>query len=505
MLAAVEARRLLRRPFVAGGAALSMYVYFRGIEWGQVPVLPRDDVEIGYALLPLAAVTLLAANAGAMRSRRHGTQELYDSLPTAPEWRTAGHLLSVIAPFGLAALLAAVDIACLMLLGGIGTPNFFEVATGPAVVALAGVLGVLLARLAPWTGVAPLTLVGFAAMWYFPYLSYHVRNRIFIWPSFWAFPWFGPEGSEADVANPLAGGWHLAYVAGLVVLIACLAMAFHRLRLVTVVAAMLAAALTVGAALTQSGPLTAEELVEMARFASGAPDTQVCEARDLAEYCTWPAYGPLIDRWHRPINGVMERLPAAVAGQGLRVRQMALNLWQLCDNRAACRQQVDAVFKAGIRSSDVRVTSIWPRDSEMGGAELALAASVASWAVGLDTEPQRNEPPICLPSDQARVAVALWLAAQSTPEAAASLRALHEDAPVARSLLSLSPEFDAVRWPRQEVAYAVALLDHPAWEVAARLQRAWARFTDPGMRTAELAAAFELRPPPVIQERAAVC
>lgn len=493
---------------MAVGVALSVYLYVRGIAWGQMPVLPRDDARIGYALLPLAAATLLATNAAALRSRRHGTDELFDTAPTPPARRTAAQLLSTAAPFGLAVLLVAVDVVYLVLLGGVGTPNPFELATGPAVVVLAGVLGVLLARFAPGTGAAPVTLVGLAALWYFPYLSYHLRQRIFTWPSFWAFPWFGTSGSEADGANVLVGGWHLAYVGGLVALMACLALARHQVRLRTAVAAALALALTASGAVAQARPLTAAQLIEEAQFASGAPGTQVCETRGRVEYCAWPTHMAWIDRWQPPIDGVMRRLPAAVARRGLRVRQMALGASELCSNRSACRQQVAAAFDRAIASSDVRTTPSWPRGSGVGGAELALAAAVGSWAVGLRTTPPRDEPPICMPPDQARVIVALWLAGQSTPGAAASLRRVvrvDEGAPTLRPRLTLGPAAGTTQWPGPEVAYAVALLDRPAEEVAARLQRDWVRLTSPGTPTAELVTAFGLQPLSSLGEALAGC
>ncbi|MGH8901741.1 MAG: hypothetical protein ACRDYA_08660 [Egibacteraceae bacterium] len=506
-LAAVEARRLLVHPLIMVGVALSMYLHVRGIVWGWMPVLPRDDAKIGYALLPLAAATLLVTNAIALRSRRHGTDELYGTLPTLAERRTAAQLLSVSAPVGLAVLLAAVDVVYLVLLGGVGTPNPFELATGPAVVALAGVLGVLLGSLAPWTSAAPVTLVGLAALWYFPYLSYRLRHRVFTWQSFWVFPWFGERGSEADGANVLVGGWHLVYVGGLVALMVCLALARLRLRPSTAVAALLALVLTASGAVAQSRPLTAGQLIEEAEFASGAPGTQVCETRGRVEYCAWHAYAPWIDRWQRPIDGVMRRLPAAVVERELRVRQMALRASELCSTWSACRDQVDAAFDQAITSSDVQTGTSWPRGSGVGGAELGLAAAVGSWAVGLRTAPPRDEPPICMPSGEARVVVALWLAGQSTARAATSLRQALDPvrADTLRPRLTLGPTAGTTQWPRLEVAYAVALLDQPAKEVAVRLRRDWARLASPGTPTAELAAAFGLQPLPALGEPRAVC
>ncbi len=85
-------------------------MHVRGVPLGQMPVIPRDDIGISYTLLPLAAATLLTANWAALRNRRHGTEELYESLPTPTVQRTAAHLLSVIAPIGLALGIVSLDL-----------------------------------------------------------------------------------------------------------------------------------------------------------------------------------------------------------------------------------------------------------------------------------------------------------------------------------------------------------------------------------------------------------
>jgi hypothetical protein len=498
-LALVEGRRLLRHPLVIVGAELSLYLHVRGVPWGQMPVVPRDDVKIGYALLPLAAATLLAANWAALRSHRHGTQkELYVSLPASPAQRVVAHLLSVTAPVGLAVGVILVDLVSLMLLGGVGTPNPFELATGSAVVALAGVLGVLLARFAPWIGMASVTAVAFAASWYFPYLLYRITGRVWIWRSFGLFPWFGAQGSAADWADAFVGAWHFAYVVGLVALAACLALAPHWRWPKAALPVALALGLTVVSAVVQVPSPTTTQLLEEARVASGAPGTQVCEPRPGVEYCAWPAYLPWIDRWHQPIAGVLQRLPAAAPMRELRVRQMELGAYALCWDKSACQQQVRVLLERAFADSDVHPTSAWPRGSGQGRAELALAAAAGAWAVDLPTAPPRESETltICMPRE-ARVVVALWLAGQSTPQAEESLRARTGPREQVRSRLTLGSDVSMTLWPWPEAAYAVALLDRPAKEITVQLQRDWLRWTTPGTPTAELIAAFGLDPVPL--------
>ena len=97
-LAVVEGRRLLCNPLVLVGVEVGLYLHVRTVLSGQMPVVPRDEFAIGYAMLPMAGATMLVANWAVLRSRRHGMTELCDSLPIASGQRTVAHLLSVAAP-----------------------------------------------------------------------------------------------------------------------------------------------------------------------------------------------------------------------------------------------------------------------------------------------------------------------------------------------------------------------------------------------------------------------
>jgi len=97
-LAVVEGRRLLCNPLLLVGVELGLYLHTRMVLSGQVPVVPRDEVAIGYAMLPMAGATMLVANWAVLRSRRHAATELCDSLPIASGQRTVAHPLSVAGP-----------------------------------------------------------------------------------------------------------------------------------------------------------------------------------------------------------------------------------------------------------------------------------------------------------------------------------------------------------------------------------------------------------------------
>ena len=140
-LARVEARGLLTHPAIATGAALSVVTMSR-----------FHDIGIrGFGLLPLAFLTFSAVVLVMMRDKRSGTSELMAALPTARNVRRAGMIAALPSIGALATVLT-----------GIGAIFFVrsyelsagEVGQGPAMVIVAGCLGVLVARWAPFLIVA---------------------------------------------------------------------------------------------------------------------------------------------------------------------------------------------------------------------------------------------------------------------------------------------------------------------------------------------------------------
>ena len=130
--------------------------------------------------------------------------------------------------------------------------------------------------------------------------------------------------------------------------------------------------------------------------------------------------------------------------------------------------------------------------------------------MGLPTAPSPDSATlrICIPRE-ARALLALWMAAQSTPKAAAWLRARtlgqSSDGRTASgpqgsglgapSRLTLGSDVFITEWPWQEAAYAVELLDRPPDEVASVLHPNWQRWSQPGTPTVELAKALGLPAP----------
>lgn len=114
------------------------------------PVLNTVDRRTQATPLLFALALFICANAAALRSRKHGTVQQFGVLTMEPWRRTLAHVLSVIPYAGLTALAVAAEYTREALKpGAIGHGSFGELAVGPLSVLLAGVTGVLLARLLP--------------------------------------------------------------------------------------------------------------------------------------------------------------------------------------------------------------------------------------------------------------------------------------------------------------------------------------------------------------------
>ena len=112
-LAGAECRLLLRHPAVVAGAAIALLIAVAGsgVDFGVL-------VLSGACLVPPAVGTLVATNLGGSRSRRHGTDELFDTLPVPAATRAGAQLASVAGTVILAAALLGVAATVVALRGG---------------------------------------------------------------------------------------------------------------------------------------------------------------------------------------------------------------------------------------------------------------------------------------------------------------------------------------------------------------------------------------------------
>ncbi|MBW3652255.1 MAG: hypothetical protein KY433_01425 [Actinobacteria bacterium] len=212
-------------------------------------MMVRDNVGGAYQLLmgaglvPLAAGTLLAANLAALRSLRSHAVELQGALPARAPATTLAQLLSI--AWAVAAGVVFVGAAFLLTgaAGGVdvdatgrsATPSAFELAQGPAAIAVGGAAGVALARRVPHLAASSLLVVVLLAgnmmlssqsrqtplAWLAP-----VVNTADVAPGI-EWPCYRPVETRCEVLGfeTASAGWHLLYLAGLACVLAALALA----------------------------------------------------------------------------------------------------------------------------------------------------------------------------------------------------------------------------------------------------------------------------------------
>ena len=246
-IAAVEAGRLVRHPaFLLGLAASVLQVIVRpGTEsWaGQTHYLS----SIAWTFVWVG--TLVAAAAVAGRQRFHADPDLFPATPSTPADRVLGTALGLAGPVAVTALFVAFVAVMNDRAGGfiLGEepysvairPSPFEWAQPVLLVAFAGVVGILLAqlpraRLAALIGGVLAGFIGGTFIWAFQGQPFRVLHP-FMYPTYEDRlpPAFSPEGwapGDGPLLPPddfsvhwravrfddAALGWHLLYVAGLV-------------------------------------------------------------------------------------------------------------------------------------------------------------------------------------------------------------------------------------------------------------------------------------------------
>ncbi|MCA1691894.1 MAG: hypothetical protein LC733_06745 [Actinobacteria bacterium] len=310
-LSRVEGRNLLLSPVALVGLAL---VALPALSWLQVSVhdLRARSMDMVFHAFPMAAGALLAANLATLRSRRHRTDELFNSLPAAPEARTGAHLLSALWPAAVACAFFAIMIGAAASMDSFGRPDGAELLVGPLLVAGAAVLGVMVARWVPTPAAALVTLVAIAAI-QVPVSGTSIVDRGWRRLGFWTYP----GDLVPELLPPRLARWHVVYLVGLVAMAAVGALLVHGLRRPVVVAGTVAIAVVATAAWFQTRPLSSEGWAARNAFIERPQDHQVCEDRSGIRYCAYPAYTGLIDVWAGRAQAVLRAVPPGqMAGRG---------------------------------------------------------------------------------------------------------------------------------------------------------------------------------------------
>ncbi|GAA3394397.1 hypothetical protein [Cryptosporangium minutisporangium] len=480
-LARVEAVKLLRSPITIVAAVLFLAPWIYGWVSGSInryPVLHEDAVTVQFlSLLVLGNGALVAANFAALRAHRHRADALFDVLVLPQSWRTGALLVAVLAPTGLAVVLVAVRAGVLAALpGAAGVVNWADLLTGPAVVALLGTVGVLLARIVRSAVVAPLVALVLTSCAFIAPVgaASEVRWRLLL-------PIISPEFPMPVPFELLErpAGRHLLYLVGLIGALALLALVRSGARRMWVAGALTLIVLAGGAA-TQ---FRTDPSVREARLAAtnDPASVQTCRTVSDVRYCAFDDFAPWIEDWDAVLRSVRRAVPE-VAGPPLAVRQRVLAVGYPEDGTVVTHEEdvarAEAVEQANVAAGTpeaVPVGTQWGDDKAaavFAGAVAYRLITGGSWRSGL---------PVC----GSRGALLIWLVGQASERTADGLRELDETS-WNSLVLGDSSGFSMLSVPDADAAAGLALLDKP--DAPKVVRQHWDELIAPGTDANRFAA-----------------
>jgi hypothetical protein len=517
-LARIEALLMARSLLVLAGLLAGVLAIW-GWFWLN-PVQPLwwwADWRIGAAQLFLAMTVLVAAQLAAGRPRRAGMKDLYASFPATAGTRTVAYLGGVAGAVPASVLLAGVAVVLVQLRGTIGAPGIMVLAAGLVLVIAAGAAGTAIGTRFPH----PLAgLLGALAL-FLPTATAHVLP----WWSIWLIPWHYFPDQLGWLPGPLTGyppaGAHAAELAGVAILAAIVALAVTvrsaRARGLLAAAGVVAVAAIFFAGAVQLEPVPAAGLNHLAAEMADPGSVQYCTTASQVRYCLYPGFGRDLSSIEAPVNEVLALLPARPA-QPLTVRQvLSVDFTDQALTRGQPQQQVSQ-WNALTRHAPGNVTSPsaiyltvgqWPAAS--GGltyADFSMAMAAADWAVSFTPAPHRL---LYVPGDEAREAIAIWLATLATHLPADDLQQSVQWQ--ALKVRQGRPSFTAV-WnqpvqgaggvaapateqslPAAEYLMAKAMTGLPEQKVSQVLKDQWSTWLNARTTDAQLAAALGIQVP----------
>lgn len=426
-VARIEAWLLVRSPLLVigllGGAAL-----FWQFVAGHQPLWWVVSWQVGHGQVLLSTTVLLAGHLAAGRVRRNGLTALYESFPASATTRSGGQLAGLVGSLPASLLLIAFGFAVAQLRAPIGNPDTATLAAGVLLVIAAGAIGVALgARLSH-----PLAGVVAALVW----LLLYGQSNQFNGTSVWLFPWLRP-GQLEDLPHPVTGyppgaghALELAGIAALAAAVALLAVAGDaKARLGASLVAVVAAAGIYRGAAVQLRPVPTSALDQLVAETANPASAQQCARTNDVRYCLYPGFGALLPTLRGPVEAVLARLPSRPPGT-LVVRQASmiyagdssLTAGHTARQIAGWATQLAAAPEYAQTTGAIYVpVGDWPAGGGLAAARFDLALDTAVWAVGLPpsiaAEVNPSGPttaPPCVALDQAREAVAIYLAVQAT-------------------------------------------------------------------------------------------
>jgi hypothetical protein len=434
-LAWLEASLLFRSLLVLAGLLTGGYAIWFFFNWVE-PLWWNAAWEIGYGQLVLSMAVLVAAQLAAGRVRRNGMTDLYASFPATAGTRTLAHLTGLLGAVPASLLLIGAGVAVVEVRGAVGGPSIVVLASGLALVIAAGAVGVAIGTRFPH----PLAGVLGALALLLSSATTHVASGAGIWLVPWQVRLDQLGWLPSALPGYPPGSAHALELAGLAVLagIVALAVTASRVRERTGLAAagIVAVAVICLAGVLQLQPIPTADLNHLVAEAANPASVQHCTTANRVRYCLYPDFGHQLPSLEGPVNGVLAHVPAR-PGEPLTVRQvLSLTLDSALAHghphrqvsRWAAQVQREPGNGNGAPASAVYLPiGYWPATGgRLADAHFELALAAADWAMRIP--PQAVGSPAgevflpCVPLDQAREAIAIWLAILATRPSAGELQ-----------------------------------------------------------------------------------
>lgn len=489
-LGRVEARELWRSvSFGVGlGFCVLLFVLFGLVFAGDGGEVWESVLQLAPWLVhPLVGMTVLAGHRAVTRSRRDGTDELFDSCPTDPVTRTAGFLAAAVTPVvALAIFLPGLFVASSLRGPGHAGPltadNWAEVLAAIVLGAGGVALGVALGR---WVAF-PLAPVGAV----FGVLALSLKLNSIGDPGWNPFAPLSTAPALSDGApifTDRPAWWHLLWILALTLLVAVVAVARHRrdrkVGALAVGGSVLLVAAFVGAMQPPARPASIVSLV-----AEPAAHQRCMDASTAVRLCAYTRYRDLLDPYVARLAPIAAALPSGSAPVTLR---------QVFDGQVNdLPPTVRRALPHGppwLSPGEMRIGyTTTPHEVDLTALGLSLRS------VGLPIHPSEPGGPLVV-AGQARGVVALWLATRGLGTRAALALATARQPESADPFERGSIEKDrcatpSVVWSAQDLRAARALLAQSDERVRDVLHARWGHWVDPATGTDDLLAAVGLGP-----------
>jgi hypothetical protein len=515
-LARTEATLLARSVLVLAGLLAGAAVVWLVVGKTE-PLWWNVGWMIGFGQLVLGMAVLVAAQLAAGRARRDGMAHLYASFPTTPGTRTLSQLAGLLGavPAGLV-LIGATAVAVQVLGGAIGTPGAAVLGGGLLLVIASGAAGIAMGvRFShPLAGaLGALALFASSGTTHLPWAA-----------GLWLYPWATLSADLTGLPGRVAGyppaGAHALELAGLAALAGVVALAVTagrgRVRGGLATAGVVAMAAICLAGALQLRPIPTAELNHLVSDVADPASVQDCSTASQVSYCLYPGFGPLLPALEAPVSGVLAHVPAR-PDHPLTVRQVAglssldstlthgHSKLQVSQWEARLQRAPNNAYAAPPSAIYQQVGS-WPAaGGALADAQFNLALGAAEWAVGLPGKggyySKGYEVYVaCVPLDQAREAVAIWLAIIAThpraSELTAGLNATAWSYPNSGAG-NISPPGGGVQTTAAGYLLGDAMTRLPEQKVVGILSSEWVRWLSPRTTDAQLAAALGIPMPSV--------